>query len=76
MTDIDLIINKRNELNEKLRNALSTMERKDDIAKIRLEILKNQRDCPHISSKYNWAIINDKCPYCGLTLYTKEREGM
>ena len=68
MNDIDLIIQKHEELEGKLLAALSTMERKDNIAKIRLEILKNQRECPHYSTKYNWAIIKDICPYCGMHL--------
>lgn len=63
--NIDIIINKHETLDKKLHSALSTMERSDKIMEIRREILNNQKQCPHVSNKYNWAIINDTCPYCG-----------
>ena len=62
------IIENRERLDRELRMALSTMERKDTIAKIRLDILKNQRVCPHFDNKYNWAVIDGVCPYCGFHL--------
>lgn len=71
--NMDDIIATREELDNQLKVALSTMERKDSIQKIRLDILKNQRRCPHFSNQYNWAIIDDTCPYCGLH-FTNERE--
>lgn len=70
--NINDIITTREELDNQLKMALSTMERKDTIQKIRLDILKNQRRCPHFSNQYNWAIIDDTCPYCGLH-FTNER---
>lgn len=63
--NIDEIILKRNQLNHDLRIALATMERKDTVAQIRKAIIENQDKCPHISSKYNWAIVDGTCPYCG-----------
>ena len=62
---MDEIIKQREILNEELKIALSTMERSDKIQNIRQKIIINQQQCPHYSNKYNWAIINNKCPYCG-----------
>ena len=67
---IDDIIDTRNRLNKELRMALSTMEKKDTIQKIRLEIINNQKRCPHFSTNYNWAIVDDTCPYCGMHFST------
>lgn len=66
--NIEEIITNRNRLDNELRQALSTMERKDTIAKIRLDIIKNQRACPHFDNNYNWAVIDGVCPYCGFKL--------
>lgn len=71
--NIDDIIHTRNELNKELRLALSTMERKDTIERIRTQIIDNQKHCPHTSSKYNWAIVDDTCPYCGF-VFDRGRE--
>lgn len=65
---IEKIIENRERLDKELRFALSTMERKDTIAKIRLDILKNQKACPHFDNKYNWAVVDGICPYCGFQL--------
>ena len=73
MIDIDLIIQKHKQLEKELVIALSTMERKDNIAKIRLEILKNQQECPHYSTKYNWVEVKGKCPYCGHIIEKEEK---
>lgn len=67
---IDDIIQTREQLNKDLKIALSTMERKDTIEKIKLAIINNQKHCPHTSSKYNWEITNDTCPYCGFHFNT------
>jgi len=67
---IDDIIQTREQLNHELRMALSTMERKDTIEKIKLAIIDNQKHCPHTSTKYNWEITNDTCPYCGFHFNT------
>ena len=67
---IEDIINRREELNRELKYALSTMERSDKINDIRLQIIENQKHCPHFDGNYNWAIINDTCPYCGFHFAT------
>ena len=67
---IDDIIQTREQLNRELRMALSTMERKDTIEKIKLAMIDNQKHCPHVSTKYNWEITNDTCPYCGFHFST------
>lgn len=67
---IDDIIQTREKLNRELRMALSTMERKDTIEKIKLAMIDNQKHCPHASTKYNWEITNDTCPYCGFHFNT------
>lgn len=69
--NIDDIIQTRERLDQELRLALSTMERKDTIAKIRLEIINNQKHCPHFSDKYNWTIAYNTCPYCGFSFETR-----
>lgn len=71
--NIDEIIQKHEQLNKKLIIALSTMERKDDIYKIKQEIINNQKMCPHVSNKYNWVIVNGDCPYCGMHLVSDHR---
>ena len=67
---VDDIIQTRERLNRELRMALSTMERKDTIEKIKLAIIDNQKHCPLVSAKYNWEITNDTCPYCGFHFNT------
>ena len=62
---IEEIIKNKEELNQKLRFALSTMERSDKIYEIKKAIIENQKLCPHFDSNYNWAVVNDTCPYCG-----------
>ena len=62
---IDDIISTNEKLARELRVALSTMERSDKIAEIRTKIIDNQKHCPHFSSRYNWTIANNVCPYCG-----------
>lgn len=62
--NIDEIIQNKERLELELRKALSSMEKKDTIFKIREQIRKNQDNCPHYSSKYNWTHV-DRCPYCG-----------
>ena len=66
--DIDTVIHDREVLNEVLRNALSTMEKKDTVKKTRLQLLELQNNCPHFSTKYNWVMTDDICPYCGKKL--------
>lgn len=59
------IIQTRETLDHKLRLALSTMERSDAIYDLRKQIIENQKLCPHFDNNYNWAIIDNTCPYCG-----------
>lgn len=65
--NIDIIIQRRKQLENDLRFALATMERKTTIEEIRHEIIENQKICPHYSEKYNWANTG-VCPYCGLVM--------
>lgn len=62
---IEQIIHNKESLNTQLKLALSTMEKKNTINEIKLAIKENQNMCPHFDSNYNWAIIDDICPYCG-----------
>ena len=62
---IDDIIAERERLDRLLMQAVATMEKKDTIDKIRSLIRINQNNCPHFSSKYNYAFVDDTCPYCG-----------
>jgi len=66
--NIDDIIRAHGELDRELRMALATMERSNKIEEIRNKIKDNQAHCPHVSNKYNWAITNGTCPYCGFVL--------
>lgn len=68
MSDIETIIERRKQLDYNLRIALATMQRKDTIYSLRQEILNNQKECPHVSDKYNWVVSNGTCPYCGMEL--------
>ncbi len=67
--NIDDIIQRREELENKLNLALATFEKKSVIRDIHLEILQNQEQCPHISDKYNWKFVDGLCPYCGRKIY-------
>lgn len=64
------IIATREQLDKELHFALSTMEKKDTIQQIKNRIIVNQRLCPHVDTNYNWEIIGDQCPYCGLHFQT------
>lgn len=66
--NISDIIATHQQLDKELRFALSTMERKDTIKSIKQRIIENQKQCPHIDSNYNWEVIDDICPYCGMRL--------
>ena len=63
--NIDEIISRRAELDMKLKSALSTRELKNTISEIKDEMAENQMRCPHISTRYNWSVIDGVCPYCG-----------
>lgn len=63
--NIDEIISRRAELDIELKRALSTMELKSTVSEIRDQIAENQMRCPHVSTRYNWSMIEGICPYCG-----------
>ena len=70
---IDEIIRENERLAKELRVALSIMERSDRVNEIHKEIIENQKKCPHFSTKYNWAIVDGVCPYCGFKLTNENR---
>ena len=59
------IIATKTQLNNELRVALSTMEKKDTIYNIKQRIAENQKRCPHYDPNYNFVWVDDTCPYCG-----------
>lgn len=69
---IEQIIEKREQLDKQLKVALASMEHKDTIKEIRAAIKANQDACPHFDANYNYAWINDTCPYCGKPHAIKE----
>lgn len=62
------IIAQHKQLDKELRMALATMERSDKVYDIKKKIIKNQTRCPHFSTEYSWAVVDNKCPYCGFIL--------
>ena len=71
---IDDIIYNHDKLEHELKIALSTMEKTDLVKELREKIKANQLGCPHFSDKYNWAIVNEICPYCGKKLGGQNNE--
>ena len=59
------IIKQREVISRKLAFALSTMDKKDAIKELRKQLIDLQEQCPHFDSNFNWAIVDDECPYCG-----------
>ena len=62
------IIRKHEELERRLKIALSTMERKSTISEIYTELIDLQKQCPHFSVEHSFAIVDGECPYCGKQL--------
>ena len=63
--DINEIKTKYQNLNLDLRQALSTMEKKDSVILIRQQIEELQQLCPHkINDTYDFS-HSSQCPYCG-----------
>lgn len=62
--NIKEIIDKTDELYYNIKIAAATMERKDELFELRRQLKEIQNNCPHVSQEYNWAIVNDTCPYC------------
>lgn len=58
------IIDKTDVLCYNIKVAAATMEKKDELFNMRKELKEIQTMCPHVSAEYNWAVINDTCPYC------------
>ena len=58
------IIDKTDILCYNINVAAATMERKDELFELRQQLKEIQNSCPHVSQEYNWAIVNDTCPYC------------
>ena len=58
------IIDKTDELCYNIKVAAATMDRKDELFELRRQLKEIQNHCPHVSQEYNWAIVNDTCPYC------------
>ena len=71
---IDDIIAERERLDRLLRQAIATMEKKDTINQLRAQILANQAKCPHYDTKYNYAWVDDTCPYCGKKHCSQNKE--
>ena len=65
---VEEVIKKNEELQKKMRFALATMEKKDNIFEIKNQIIQNQNKCPHFDLDYSWPVIEGKCPYCGRNL--------
>lgn len=62
--DINEIQTKYENLNDNLKRALSTMEKKDTIFIIKKQITALQSVCPHNNGNYDFS--NEvQCPYCG-----------
>lgn len=63
--DIKEIQNKYESLNNTLKHALSTMEKKESVIVIKKQIEELQGLCPHrINDSYDFT-HSDHCPYCG-----------
>jgi len=63
--DINEIKMRCNRLNNDLRIALSTMDKKDSVFFIKNQIKELQDLCPHkINEMYDFSNDNE-CPYCG-----------
>ena len=66
--NIDDIIERHESLERQLKFALSSFEKKEAVKQLRQEIINNQKQCPHLSDKYNWTVASNRCPYCGAQL--------
>jgi len=62
--DIEAIRSEYNNLNAKLKKAVSTMELTDRVITIRDAIRDLQKLCPHNNGQYDFS-HEDECPYCG-----------
>lgn len=62
---IEEIIEEKERLDKELRVALATMEKKSTIREIQAKMRINQSRCPHFDARYNFAWVDDTCPFCG-----------
>ena len=58
------IIDKTDELCYNIKVAAATMNKKNELFELQRQLKEIQSNCPHVSQEYNWAIVNDTCPYC------------
>ena len=66
------VFEKRNNLERELINALQTFEKKDNIKFLRKQLRELQAECPHFDKTYNFAFVDDCCPYCGKKIVVRE----
>lgn len=71
---IEEIMARRSKIETDLRIALSTMEKKETIHKLRQNLVELQNKCPHFSLEHSYAIIDEKCPYCGAKIFMEEQQ--
>lgn len=69
---IEEIMARRSKIETDLRIALSTMEKKETIHKLRQNLIELQNKCPHFSPEHSYAIIDGKCPYCAAKISMEE----
>ena len=62
--DIESIRSEYNNLNSKLKKAVSTMELTSTVVTIRDAIHDLQKLCPHNNGQYDFS-HEQECPYCG-----------
>lgn len=62
----DEIFKRKVQLENELRIALSTMDRKEDVFEIREKIKENQRRCQHLP------LLNQSSGFCPICGYLKE----
>lgn len=53
------------QLQRDLLIALETFERKDNIQRLREQLVQYQNACPHYDEELNWNYVEGHCPYCG-----------
>lgn len=59
------IIQRHALLERQLQYALATMEKKETIHDLRIQLIDLQSQCPHMSDEYNFTWVDNECPYCG-----------
>lgn len=59
------ILAKREQLDTKMKELLSTMTLTEEVKQVRKELKNLSKECPHSDEFCNFAIIDGVCPYCG-----------